>query len=149
MLKISVIQVLWCSSMFCYKDQNLNTPNLPLKIIMTTHENFISIMCNIFILTSYERYSCSCIILRWEDKLEILKCYLPQSFIPFSIALFPFFFPTIDPMQETSYSKMANWSLGFWMLCGFLPEHYHFKAILRVPCGRNIPMQRCTNDRFF
>lgn len=48
------------------------------------------------------------IYLKWAGKLEIPKCYLSQSFIPFSIALFHFFIPTIDQIQETSYSKMKK-----------------------------------------
>lgn len=137
--------------MFCYKDQNLNTPILSLKIILKTHQNFISIMCNVFILTCHERYSPSRIMcyiyLRWEGKLETPKCYWPQSLIPFSIALFHFFISTIDHMQDTSYSKMADWSSGFWELCSFL-EHHHVKATLRIPCGRNIPKEHYTYHRF-
>lgn len=135
LLIISVTQVLWCSRMFCYKDQNLNTPILPPKIIRTTHPNFISIVCNLLILKCCERYSASYIMwyifLRWEGKPEIPKCFLPQFLIPFSTASFHFFIPTIEHMQEASYSKMANWSSDFWILHGFLAEHHNFKAILR------------------
>lgn len=145
-----------CTRMFSCKYQNLNTPNLSLKIIYyhdgtsqsyqqnvqhipplhATKDTLTPALCGTF--TSDERANWKCQGVTYLNLWLLLV--LPG---------FTFCIPTQIIGRQHIRSRWQMDSSTFWMLCGFLAEHHSPKAILRIPCGRNIPTQCCTNDILF